>query len=189
MMPKQFVNFVRPAADSAGYGQPAMTAATIAREKRIEIGPTKSDRKSLVYFVRIGDHIKIGFTTNLEGRVKSFWTTAVVVRLITTAEGGRELEQRLHDLFKECRVGKSELFTPCPRINNFIRYYERRGLGVAIRYLERTTPEAHSRREEMLQQRAARARLTKRQIARQAKAEKDAYFAALVNVRKEKLGW
>jgi len=70
--------------------------------------------EAVVYFVRIGKHIKIGFTTNLTKRLKSFRSaTAEPIVALMTAPGGHDLEQKLHLLFAENRINKN---------NEFFRY-------------------------------------------------------------------
>lgn len=54
-----------------------------------------------VYFVRIGKHIKIGFTKDIAKRVKSFLTTAAGVEVLLTIPGGRDLERQFHYLLAE----------------------------------------------------------------------------------------
>jgi hypothetical protein len=64
-----------------------------------------ADKPAYVYFVRIGKFIKIGFTTNLRGRLKSFrGASAEPIEVLLIIPGGRELEQRLHALFCEDRI-------------------------------------------------------------------------------------
>ena len=65
---------------------------------------------STVYFVKLGKPIKIGVTMNLKKRLKSFQTTVIGPQVLLTVPGGRELEQKLHSLLQEVRIGKTEMF-------------------------------------------------------------------------------
>jgi hypothetical protein len=71
---------------------------------------------SVVYFVRIGKHIKIGTTISLKGRLQSFRTSsAEEITVLLIIPGGREVERRLHDLFREERI-RLEFFYSSLRI-------------------------------------------------------------------------
>jgi hypothetical protein len=91
-----------------------LSAAFLLTEGQSARARTNSYRKfpdrpkpAYVYFVRIGKFIKIGFTTNLRGRLKSFrGTSAEPIEVLLIIPGGRELEQRLHALFCEDRISK-----------------------------------------------------------------------------------
>lgn len=136
---------------------------------------------SLVYFVRIGQQVKIGFTTNLAGRLASFLNSAVQVNVLLTLAGGRDLERRLHSLFAEQRIER-ELFRDAARIYDFIKNVEYGGLGRGLEYLERTLPYRRkaARRAEHFR-RVHERRLHKDQL--------DTHFASLVAERKQRLGW
>ena len=86
----------------------------------------------MVYFVRIGKHIKIGVTTNLKGRLQSFRTSsAEEITVLLRIPGSREVERRLHDLFREERV-RLEFFRDCWPIGEFIRFAKERGVAYAF---------------------------------------------------------
>lgn len=69
----------------------------------------RHDRDQVVYYVRVGDHIKIGYTSRLEQRIRAYGPTA---QLLATEPGTRELErQRLRE-FADCLVGGKEWFAP-----------------------------------------------------------------------------
>lgn len=134
-----------------------------------------------VYLVKIGKHIKVGFSTNLDARLKSFQTTSVFVDLLLAIPGDRSLEKTLHRLLDEIKVAR-ELFHDDWRIRQFIQHVEFGGLDRGLAFLQTTTPEARSRKKvEDRSRRTAEARKTK--------AEKDAYFASLVADRVKRLGW
>lgn len=64
----------------------------------------------VVYYVRIGDKIKIGFTGNLTQRMKSL--RADKANVLAVEPGGRELEARRHKQFSRLRAGRREDFQP-----------------------------------------------------------------------------
>lgn len=70
--------------------------------------------QSQVYYVRIGDHIKIGYTVNLRTRCSQLRVD--VSRVMATEPGGRKLEQERHQQFAAERVGRREDFNPSPRL-------------------------------------------------------------------------
>lgn len=137
--------------------------------------------ESVVYFVRIDRHIKIGVTTNLAARLKTFETSSHNVGLLLSIPGDRAVEQRLHNLLAEARIAR-EIFHHEYRIQNFIEIAGHYGVERAMQFLEETTPGARSKKKaEDRQQRTLEARKTKQQ--------KDEYFASLVAERKQRLGW
>lgn len=138
-------------------------------------------RESVVYFVRIGRHVKIGMSRNIAGRLKAFQTSAADVELLLTVPGGRELEQKFHELLSDVRIAR-EIFQPDSRIHGFIDHFSYGGLERGLRYLEEMTPHYLKKAKE-------EARKERVRVARQSRAEKDAYFASLVEARKAKLGW
>lgn len=137
--------------------------------------------ESVVYIVEIGKHIKIGFSTNLEKRLKAFLTSSPDVELLLAIPGDRALERTLHDKLAECRMAR-ELFHRDSRILEFIHHFKYGGIERGLDYLDMTTPASRARQKaEDTARRVA--------VARQSRAEKDAYFASLVADRKTRLGW
>jgi hypothetical protein len=93
---------------------------------------------SQVYFVRIGKHIKIGVTTNLKGRLQSFRTSSTdEITVLLTIPGDREVERRLHDLFREERIQLEFFRGDDWLIHEFIRFAQERGVDWAIDYVEK----------------------------------------------------
>jgi hypothetical protein len=137
--------------------------------------------RAVVYFVEIGKHIKIGFTTNLKQRLKAFLTSSADVELLVAIPGDRTLERAIHDKLTECRITR-ELFRREWRVLNFISRFEQYGLEQALQFLDETDPAARARRKAEDHTRRVAA-------TRQSRAEKDAYFASLVAERKNRLGW
>ena len=68
--------------------------------QRVQANGTSGDR---VYFVKSGDLIKIGFTTNLPDRVRALHLNGPGVELLCSYRGDRALEQALHREFADHR--------------------------------------------------------------------------------------
>jgi hypothetical protein len=113
---------------------------------------------SAVYFIRIGKFIKIGFTTNLAGRLKSFRTgTAESITVLLTIPGGRDLERRLHKLFHADRITGTEFFHDQWDICNFIDLTKQKSLDAAFEYIEwlhwARTPAGRARAKQLSEER------------------------------------
>jgi len=79
--------------------------------------PSKAVGPSVVYYVRLGDHVKIGTTTNLPARLASFYVDHDPNALLGSEPGGRDVEARRHLEFAAERVYRNrELFNPSPRL-------------------------------------------------------------------------
>ena len=74
--------------------------------------------ESLVYFVRNGNRIKIGHTSNLKVRLTQM--SAPAGSVVLTFPGGLPEEKRLHYVFATARVGRSEWFEATPEIEEYI---------------------------------------------------------------------
>lgn len=72
------------------------------------------EEQSQVYYVRIGDHVKIGYTINLRQRLGSLRVSEAA--LLATEPGGRERERKRHLQFAAERVGRRENFNPSRRL-------------------------------------------------------------------------
>lgn len=70
----------------------------------------KLAERSVVYYVRIGDAIKIGFTSDLTARMSQIRVDRANV--LAAEPGGRELEAKRHEQFSEIRIGQREDFKP-----------------------------------------------------------------------------
>lgn len=150
------------------------------RPATITQADVQPDSASVVYFVRIGKAIKIGFTKNIEKRLKAFMTSAVDVALLFTIPGDRSLEKKLHVLLAESKIAR-ELFRSS-EVLQFIEIVKFFGFERGIKMLENSTPAARRKAKEQ----NFVARVAAR---RQSKAELDAYYAGLVAERKQRLGW
>ena len=70
--------------------------------------------QSQVYYVRTGDHVKIGYSVNLAQRLTALRLHPDAV--LATEPGGRELERQRHLEFADERVGRREDFNPSRRL-------------------------------------------------------------------------
>lgn len=72
------------------------------------------EEQSVVYYVRIGDRVKIGFSANLRQRLIALRLDDSAI--LATEPGGRMLETQRHREFAEERVGRREDFNPSRRL-------------------------------------------------------------------------
>ena len=72
----------------------------------------------LVYFIRNGSRVKIGWTTNLKSRLSSLSLPADAVAL--TIPGGPDTEKMMHRRFAAARVARTEWFEAVPELEAFI---------------------------------------------------------------------
>lgn len=72
----------------------------------------------LVYFIRNGDRVKIGWTTNLRQRLSALALPQDSVAL--TIPGASAEETALHHRFARARIGRSEWFTATQEIEAYI---------------------------------------------------------------------
>lgn len=74
-----------------------------------------------VYFIRGGDRIKIGFSTNPLGRLSTLQKCSPdELKLLGTIEGTEQDERRLHHHFRHLRI-RSEWFRDDPELMTYIR--------------------------------------------------------------------
>lgn len=107
------------------FGAAALTARRERMERRqAEIAanspsPDEWPRKrSVVYYVRIGDHVKIGYTTILPARIGQLRVDRDA--LMAVEAGWRDKEAERHAQFADERVGRREDFNPSRRLLTFI---------------------------------------------------------------------
>ncbi|WP_422744315.1 GIY-YIG nuclease family protein [Micromonospora sp. WMMD754] len=67
---------------------------------------------SVVYYVRIRDHVKIGTTVNLRARMNSLDPDEV----LATEPGGVDLERKRHRQFAHLRARRKEYFEAAPEL-------------------------------------------------------------------------
>ena len=80
-------------------------------------------QETQVYFLQrpSDQHVKIGYTRNVSGRVKESGRDNGGVVLLATEPGGRAREAELHRQFAECRVASNhEWFFPVARLMDYI---------------------------------------------------------------------
>lgn len=93
--------------------------------QQIEIGKAATARRrevaerSVVYYVRTGRYVKIGYTSDLKRRLHSLRLDPAAV--LATEPGGRDLEAQRHAEFAEERLGRREDFAPSLRLQEHIR--------------------------------------------------------------------
>jgi hypothetical protein len=89
---------------------------------RAQVSVHRQKRQKVVYFVQTagGGLIKIGFTTNLEARVRDLQTSSpVALCVLATLSGGESLEAELHERFASYRK-HGEWFEPAPELLSFV---------------------------------------------------------------------
>lgn len=85
---------------------------------------SKAERKRLspavdvVYYVQVGEHIKIGYSSNLPSRMRAYPPTS---RLLAYEMGGVGLEAQRHQQFAADLVAGREWFAPSPALLAHIR--------------------------------------------------------------------
>ena len=78
----------------------------------------KGQHNPLVYFIRNGNRIKIGTTTDLYQRVRRLSLRTDNVTLLLA--GGRDLERDMHRRFSSLRIGNTEWFRDAPPLSDYI---------------------------------------------------------------------
>jgi hypothetical protein len=73
-------------------------------------------QQSVVYYVKVGQYIKIGTTTNMRQRMLDLAVDAV----LATEPGGRALERQRHQEFADLRAIRNEYFWPEDRLLDHI---------------------------------------------------------------------
>lgn len=82
----------------------------------------------MIYFVKSGRFVKIGYAADVASRIKSVLTNNPhEVKLLATFEGGRTMESRLHRLFADERYAR-EWFHYGSRLKRFLRNASARGV-------------------------------------------------------------
>lgn len=85
--------------------------------------PTSSDQPfaESVYYVRIGDHVKIGTTADLRSRMRALYVDHDPDLLLAIEPGNRQVETSRHAQFRDERVYfNRELFNPSRRLLQYI---------------------------------------------------------------------
>lgn len=101
---------------------PSPPRFTIEAAKRLPVPPwfKEPERKSFIYFIQSGGFIKIGFSSNWGGRLRSLKTSNPnPIELLALIEGTREQERELHARFQTHRA-EGEWFKPAPELLDHI---------------------------------------------------------------------
>lgn len=80
------------------------------RDAELDAAAKTAQERSVVYYVRIGDAIKIGYSSNLKQRISSLRARRSDV--LAVEPGARKLEAQRHLKFASLRRGKREDFEP-----------------------------------------------------------------------------
>lgn len=83
--------------------------------------PPKPDRPSWVYFIRVGDRVKIG--TSVDPASRAVALSLRVKDVLAVMQGDRKLERSLHVKFAGQRIEDTEWFTWSDEIATFIDEY------------------------------------------------------------------
>lgn len=87
----------------------ASIAANEERARARSSEPKKAPGVATIYYVQVGEQIKIGWTTNLHQRMRAYPPTA---RLLATERGTKTLERSRHQQFNEYLAHGREWFEP-----------------------------------------------------------------------------
>lgn len=93
------------------------------RQDRSALAPDTpvGQHQAVVYYVRLGNHVKIGTTNNLDQRLRDLYVHADPSALLACEPGDRTLERERHHQFAAERVySNRELFNPSPRLLHHI---------------------------------------------------------------------
>lgn len=77
----------------------------------------------MIYVIKSGDKLKVGYTQNLEKRLISYRTHNPHIELITTMAGERKLEQGMHKHLAKYRV-EGEWFEYNDQVMQYVRTIE-----------------------------------------------------------------
>jgi len=114
-------------AHAVRWSPPAIPAYVIAAENSVvRQVPESGKHDPVVYFIRNGDRVKIGYTTHLAARLMALSLRRDSVVLIL--DGDRRLEAALHTRFASQRIPRTEWFKWDEEIEGFVA--QRRGLPV-----------------------------------------------------------
>ena len=88
----------------------------------------------MLYLIKCGNYLKIGFTENLEQRTKTYETHNPDFEVLCTIDGDKNDEAYLHNLFKQYKY-KNEWFYNNEEIIEVVKNYQR-PLDLKIKLLE-----------------------------------------------------
>lgn len=109
-----------PKCDSSAATEPPVLLCADHRDLLlVQLGRKKpAVHEPLVYFIRNGARVKIGWTTNLKARLSALSLPAGAAAL--TVPGGPDVEKAMHARFAKFRVGRTEWFEGAPELEAFI---------------------------------------------------------------------
>ena len=118
------VGFFRMDAHKAAEAHMRKSAVNATKSQILKehaaIDQVKTDRMQApgtIYYIQIEDHIKIGFTADLDVRLSAYPPMA---RLLATHPGTRQTEAELHQRFSHLLSARREWFRVMPEIEVFI---------------------------------------------------------------------
>lgn len=82
-----------------------------------EFMATYKQAPGIIYYLKVEDQVKIGFTSDLDTRLKAYPPMA---KLLATHPGTRETERQMHDKFAEHLAGRKEWFADHPELESHI---------------------------------------------------------------------
>ena len=91
----------------------------------------------VVYYLRIGDHVKIGWTRSLGRRLTTYPPSA---ELLAVEPGGHGLETTRHEQFASLRAARDEWFTLGPALAEHIRTLQAAVYGASPSTTDRSRP-------------------------------------------------
>ncbi|UYM26638.1 hypothetical protein SEA_BAUER_89 [Arthrobacter phage Bauer] len=90
-------------------------------KEQLDLENYRADRRrqpGTVYYLQIGDHIKIGYTTDLDVRLAAYPPMA---KLLATHPGTRQTEASMHQRFAVHLADRREWFRASPEIESHIQ--------------------------------------------------------------------
>ena len=76
----------------------------------------------MLYLVKLDNAYKIGYTKNVESRIKNIFATHVDCKLVSTKFGNKKDEKELHSLCERYKI-KNELFEVNEEVVNIFNIY------------------------------------------------------------------
>lgn len=109
----------KPAADLPICATHRDEVLKVTRDKARAKRTTGNGRKHVVYYLRVGDLIKIGYTFKLEQRLRQYPPDAV---LLAVEPGDEELEKQRHHHLRHSLARGREWFHPTPEVEEFVQH-------------------------------------------------------------------
>lgn len=109
-----------PKCETSAVTEPPVLLCADHRDLLVQQATRKrpSVHEAVVYFIRHGSRVKIGWTTNLQRRLSSLSLPASAVALLVP--GGPAEENMLHNWFAATRIARSEWFEISDAIEDYI---------------------------------------------------------------------